>query len=333
MEHYNADEVNYDLIARHLDGEATEIEKENLENWVNRSEANASVYASAKLLWKDAQPGHFEESSDVFSVNSDAAWLKVQKRIQTPKAGKRIYLQTWLRVAAILVIGMPVLYLMYNWLNPTVEQISSISGESHLSVELVDGSKVELNANSDLTYPEEFKGNNRRVVLTGEAFFEIEKDSSKPFTITANEVNINVLGTSFNVNANSLDSVEVQVETGRVEMNYGENSLVLNPDETGVYYKLTGKLFKREKKVISSHFWRNRRLTFKRTSLQDVVRALNSLYEVNIRLEGNQVADKKINVRFEDEDIAVILDVIANSLDLEVDHLKNDTIILRNANY
>ncbi|MBO6515733.1 MAG: FecR domain-containing protein [Bacteroidia bacterium] len=330
MDHHKNEHIESELITRYLNGEASLDEVRSLETWLEHSEENATRFAEAKMLWIESQPGFFEDDTPSFEVDTDAAWDAMRERISTPeKPIRKLDFGWFLRVAAILVMGVSVVYMGYNYLNTGSKELSTVTTEEKQQVELADGSSIELNANSNLTYPKEFDGKTREVELQGEAFFDIERDTTKPFKIVANAVEINVLGTSFNVNANSADSVEVQVETGRVQMTFNGKSIILLAGETGVYNRVRDQLIKREKEILSSQFWRNRKLIFKRTRLPDVINALNTNYDVNIVLQGDKVRNKKINTRFEDQDIEVVLEIIANTLNLKVEHGENDTILLR----
>ncbi|MBK7131283.1 MAG: FecR domain-containing protein [Bacteroidales bacterium] len=113
-------------------------------------------------------------------------------------------------------------------------------------ISLPDGSKISLNRNSQLTYRENFGKKNRNVKLTGEAFFEIAPDASKPFIIDAGKADVRVVGTSFNVITNNTESeVEVYVKTGKVILSdkSGSQSIALEPGFVGkMDSKTSGKL-------------------------------------------------------------------------------------------
>ena len=99
-----------------------------------------------------------------------------------------------------------------------------------------DGSTIFLNRNSEFSYRSNFGDRSRNVILTGEAFFEIAPDASKPFIIDAGNARVRVVGTSFNViTSNSESAVEVFVKTGKVMLssNSGSESIALDPGYIG----------------------------------------------------------------------------------------------------
>jgi ferric-dicitrate binding protein FerR (iron transport regulator) len=150
--------------------------------------------------------------------------------------------------------------------------------------------------------------------------------------VKTGEVEIRVLGTSFNVDASDQeDSIEVQVETGLVEVGSGDDKVQVRPGETAVFYTKLGKLIKRDVKAITTQFWRNRRLNFKRARLFEVVRALNETYDTTIIISDDKVLDRKITVKFENQDIGEILEVIANTINLKVRQDSSDNFIIEDA--
>lgn len=110
---------------------------------------------------------------------------------------------------AIALVLLNVGYLAYQNIDlskPVYKEVCSLKGE-RLVVLLEDGTRVWLNADSKLVYPEQFAKDKREVSLVGEAYFEVKKDISKPFMVQADEMNIRVTGTSFNVSGYPTDSV------------------------------------------------------------------------------------------------------------------------------
>jgi len=329
MEHQEFDDITYTLLARFFEGEATDEETRSISSWKTQSEANADLFAKAKLIWLESDTAHFE-ANNVTDFNADAAWNKVERKIAKPQTSIR-KLPLFMRVAAIVAVCMTVGYLVFTQFNSPNQLVEVNTSDKAQEIVLKDGSEVELNQSSTLVYSDNQKRKTREVELKGEAFFNITKDSLRPFIIHTQELDIKVLGTSFNVDAKTQDSVEVQVETGVVELGYKNQKIKLVAGETGVFYQGLGKLIKRESRVVVSQFWRNRKLTFKRTELIEIVETLNRLYEVNIRVDESTEQHRKINVRFEDQDIDLILDILSSTLNLKIEKADNGEIILYNA--
>ncbi len=328
MDLHESEEKYNELIARYLNGEATATQRLELEKWIGLSDDNATSFALAKMAWIESQEDHFESNSPEH-IDVDAAWKNVVHRTEIKKA-KVINFQRIIQLAAVFVIAIGVLFFITNRLNPSEEFVEIGAQDERKEINLEDGSNVELNTKSSITFVDGFSDNERRVQLKGEAFFDINRDTLKPFIIATNDIEIKVLGTRFNVNSANPDSVEVHVESGVVELMYEKMKITLKEGETGLYYKNTGRLIKKEVTVVASQFWRNRKLTFKRTQLESIVKTLNKLYDVNISMDSTIQMDRKTTVKFEDQDIELILDILANTLNLEVEKVKDDEFIIHN---
>ena len=142
-----------------------------------------------------------------------------------------------MRVAAVALIvlslGTTAIYLNSTGAFSKKITVSTGMDQKNLLVNLPDGSKIFLNRNTGLSYRANFGKHRRDVKLTGEAFFDISHDASKPFIIDAGKAEIKVVGTSFNVITNNAESaVEVYVKTGKVLLsdNSGTQSMLLDPE-------------------------------------------------------------------------------------------------------
>jgi transmembrane sensor len=138
---------------------------------------------------------------------------------------------------------------------------------------LPDGSKVWLNAASSITYPVTFASNERRVTITGEAYFEVAKDKSKPFRVSADDVNIEVLGTHFNVNAYK---DEGPVKTTLLEGSVKINKQIMKPGEA----YMDGKIFLTN--VEQDVAWKNGVFNFNDQNLSQIMLQLSRWYDLEV---------------------------------------------------
>lgn len=245
---------------------------------------------------------------------------------QVRRLPRRVF--AW-RIAAVIVAGLAGLA---GWLvlRDTIgyEQFAAEQGTE--VVELSDGSVVTLNAGStfryDLDDPHE-----RKVILEGEAFFEVAKDSSRPFTIEAGAAIVQVLGTSFNVNAYDKNGVvEVTVATGLVAMsakNRLENQIILNPGNSGIYDKTAHRLELVSKADPNAIAWKTREIVFSETPLDEVIKVISHVYQAEIQLADASLAPCPITVSFRDQELGAVLRVITNTLDLQLER-KGGAVVL-----
>lgn len=179
------------------------------------------------------------------------------------------------------------------------------------ALQLADGTRVWLNAGTSLRYPVVFSGQERRVELRGEGYFEVAKDSASPFVVSVNGVDVRVLGTSFNVSAYSDEVVTTLVE-GKVLMRSQADSVVLVPDRQGVW---DGKRMT-VKRVDARNYalWREGVFFFEDMPLEDILDALARWYDVHVFYQNAELKMMRFSVEIKQyEHIDTILRRIAET--------------------
>jgi len=190
-----------------------------------------------------------------------------------------------------------------------------------LNLSLSDGSKVKLNADSRLSMPEKFSDSLRVVELNnGEAFFEIARNEQKPFIVRSQNVMVEVLGTSFNVNAYpDQEILSVAVTKGKVSVKTLDSTqqIYLLPGE--VFYFNTTSGMKRkstfdQEKLLA---WKNGVLLFEDANIEEVISKLELWYGVGFKIKGTMINKRKFNGRFENEPLKTILEALSFSSQLK----------------
>lgn len=149
---------------------------------------------------------------------------------------------------------------------------------------LSDGTTVYLNAESELTYPVKFSGKDRRVYLKGEAYFEVERDTCKPFIVEANSLEIQVLGTEFGVRAyGDEECVRTTLKRGKVSVESEGCGVILTPNMQASFDKKTLQMDVREVNVDLFLGWKDGRLIFDNCSLEDILKDLGKWYDFDVR--------------------------------------------------
>jgi ferric-dicitrate binding protein FerR (iron transport regulator) len=170
---------------------------------------------------------------------------------------------------------------------------STDTGSNHIAtprggqyrIVLQDGTKVWLNAASSLTYPAVFATAERKVTLSGEAYFEVAKDAGKPFKVITATQTIDVLGTNFNVNAyndNSLVSTTLLEGSVRITAAASTQRTILKPGEQARLNNQTGTLLKSSVNEMDAVAWKNGFFVFNDTYLTEVLLQLSRWYDVQI---------------------------------------------------
>ncbi|NLU92019.1 FecR family protein [Chitinophaga sp. Ak27] len=160
-------------------------------------------------------------------------------------------------------------------------------------VTLQDGTKVWLNAGSSLRFPTTFPGSERQVQLSGEAYFEVAKDKTKPFLVTVNttsdrSMTVQVLGTHFNINAYPDEQHHITtLLEGSVKVNYDHTNLLLVPGKEAILHKISGKMDIKEADTEEAVAWKNGYFLFNNDKIENVMRQISRWYNVEVTYQGD----------------------------------------------
>jgi len=236
------------LLFRCLEGIAGDAEYEQAWQWVHRSPQNRAYYIKIRDSWFAAgllQP--------VNTKTKRQAWMRLEKKMQPAKGGgKKIRMEylKWAAAAAVVVfayiLGMQTAVDQENLEieKSTYAYIIEAPKGGKSVMTLIDGSKVWLNAGSALQFDDAFGVQNRTLTLQGEAYFEVARDTERPFLVETSGITIAALGTAFNVKAYPEDDlIETTLVEGSVRIVTNAHSrtktepVVLEPNQKVVFYK------------------------------------------------------------------------------------------------
>lgn len=164
----------------------------------------------------------------------------------------------------------------------------SVPRSGQYRLQLSDGTKVWLNAASSITFPTSFTGNKRTVSITGEAYFEVAKNPSKPFIVQANQMYITVLGTHFNINAYSDEpDTRTTLLEGAVRVTTGNRMTILAPGQQVRLDKNNALTVANDVDVEDVIAWKNGYTVFDNADIETIMRQVARWYNVEIVFEGN----------------------------------------------
>jgi transmembrane sensor len=215
--------------------------------------------------------------------------------------------------------GVQLVYEKENPIQKLVYNTINVPYGKHFKIKLSDGTVVNLNSGSSLKYPVKFiDGENRQVYLTGEAFFNVAKDEKHPFTVNADEVDVRVLGTQFNVSAYPEDEqINTVLVEGSVEL-YDKNSTKnskavtqLKPGYLGSWKKSSHKLTLEKTDTDMATAWIEGRIIFKHVPFDKIVKKLERHYNVEIINNNSELSDDLITASFDIETIDEVFKVIS----------------------
>lgn len=322
----NYPHINDDLLVKYLVGETDADESAAVKNWLDADGDNQKYYNDFKKIW--------DESLQIAANNTideNAAWERMQNRIQNSadtsvrKIGNKRF-GNWIQIAASFLIMGLIGCVAYILINNNVTNIEVQATNATLTNTLPDGTVVTLNKNSLISYTSEFKGDTRPVTLKGEAFFDVAHNKQKPFIVTVNDVKIKVVGTSFNVKDKN-GKITIEVETGIVKVSKESETVELREGEKVVIKNQQPQLIKEQSRGRLYNYYRNNELVCDHTPLQELVDALNEIYDVNIIIKDPELQKKEINTTFINEPLSQVLNVISTTFRVKVARKNNQIII------
>ena len=305
-----------ELFGKYLSGNCSDEERTIVENWLNQSPDSQAAYDEYKQVWKFSGVNISDELVDV-----DKGWNELNKRITAFESIKeelqadrftinKKLVYTFVRIAAVFILAFGIFFLM-NTLK-TEQQIATVhytaSEIQDSPIVLADGSQVLLDKDAQISYPETFAAEVRRISFEGNAFFNIAHNPEKPFIITSGEIQIEVLGTSFSFySCPEADEMILCLESGKVRfssINIADGSvreqLILTTGEKAVYNKSTKSLVRSEITNQNYMAWKTGILIFEKTPLNEVICAIEQTYNLQIVSDKN-MENLLLTARFKNE--------------------------------
>ncbi|SHF96340.1 FecR family protein [Fodinibius roseus] len=335
-----------DSFLRWINDEATPLEQQKWDRWLEEDPANIQLLREARELYRSLQ---FEEEQPDTTAQlrrlEEALDAEKKYRQRIPLTGKRSPKNYWMRAAAVIVLLVAVLAVIeYAGWGPeqqpvkeevatTFETVQTDYGETRI-LTFSDGSEITLNAHSQLTYPTTARpGDDMEVELEGEAYFSIDRksgDRQRTFSVKTPEGRIAVLGTKFNVNTYSQDT-EIVLEEGKVRVEAGEtsegsdqaytmspNELVrLQPENLGL------EVEKVDTELYTS--WTGFELKFRNTPLIQIAGRIKQLYGVNVEFKNENLKKVRFSGSAPNKNFAVLLEGLRTLLDIPIAY-DEDTI-------
>lgn len=223
---------------------------------------------------------------------------------------KRRWIQ-FAKYAAVIALLFTSSFGIYSLFEtPDTQQIitADVKPGSKSEITLPDGTKVQLNGATTITYDIDYS-RQRLVRLSGEAFFDVAKNPDCPFRVMANDLQIEVLGTSFNVNTYKKDIIETSLLTGRIKISGGllPQEYILTPGEKATYSS-TDKVLKITKADVHVETgWCDDYLIFDSEPLTDVIEKIERWYGVEIELRCPQIGQDRLSGSFRHESIQNVI--------------------------
>ena len=282
------------------------------------------------------------------TLSGSESHLKVTKSIsQMPeKAGRKLPVKRFrvtaiaASLAALLVVGLVVFF--QTGFPGSNSDSAGISGDSVLlskstptgrmfRMNLDDGSFIHMNAVSRITYPKQFGEHKREVEISGEAYFDVERDEERPFHIKVKDYQVQVLGTSFNIQAyEDEEDFSVTVASGKVKVvldKAGNNSAILRKNQKLVYNTETNVFKVLDVEAARELNWREGILHFESTPMNKVEKILERWYGIDLVINNKTIYDKTLTGQHHNESLESVMEAIAYATGTNY-ALRADTVVV-----
>lgn len=322
--------MDKDKLIKFITGNLEESETSEVQAWIRADESNKNEFIRLKNIYALSSEGKH-------TLHVDDEYQNLKKQIDAKPATIKpnLFLQ-YLKYAAIFVAAALIGYSVsefrsifpffstesvpYNEYYAPKGQISEFT--------LSDGTRIWLNSDTRVHIPENYTPYNRRIFLEGEAYFEVTKDKQHPLYLATKDLDIKVLGTSFNVSAYQTDgNVEVTLIEGAVGIKNitGKHLMKLLPGQQMVYNKATGEKFKYEVDTSPYEAWKNGIMVFKNRSLNFIADRLSRWYNVDIDFADSSLCKFQFTgAILKNKPLSQVLDVITLSASIKYDIKIND---------
>jgi transmembrane sensor len=315
--------MNTELLIKYIEGDATDSEKVSITNWLDSDHENMKEYLALRKLhditiWQTFPTAKAEQEP----ASKDSRRLR------------KITFSEVMKYAAILVVAI----IVSRYIFPELKSVDKVAMQSlyvpagqRAEITLEDGTKVWLNANTTLTFPNQFSGETREVSINGEGYFDVVSNKLKPFIVKTNKYNIKVWGTKFNVMAYSgNEKFETALFEGSVEVQKsgGSKGILIRPDQ---------RIFQEKDQLtiapitdVNHQLWKEGIISFQDESFTELVNKLQLYFDMKIEVKNNKILNNQCTGKFRTKDgVEHILKVLQlrNKFNYTIDE-KTNTITI-----
>lgn len=305
---------DYDtMLVRWYNGELTADEIDTLAAWLRESNENRlhaqEIYDICFAADTAGAPSRFD---------AEAALNKTQSRIAAARSKKAMVFARNIAAALLIPVVLAAGFLLHRLSGPgesaaAMVQLRTVTGMLSF-ITLPDGSTVQLNANSSLCYPSSFGKGMREVELDGEAFFDIAHDKQHPFIVHTHEMDIQVTGTRFNVDAYNLPGRKTRtwLEEGGINLLWrdaaGESkTAAVRPGQCATLAPETRAVEIAPADISGALAWKEGGFAFRDTPLEEALRQIGNRFCVNFTIKNKALAIKRYTGNLGDESLQTIL--------------------------
>jgi transmembrane sensor len=330
-----------ELIKKYLTGSLSESEVDNLVNWIRSDNENLSYFRKCCRSWEGSEDISLERS-----YNHLVSKRMLREAAENTVAGAgsyqvsflfRKYSRRFMKYAAVFMVGILATILLQLYISNNRKMENAVqwvcaetaTGQKARLV-LPDSSVVWLNAETRISFPSDFAAQRERVVtLEGEAYFQVQDQKSRHFTVRCRDYEVRVKGTEFNVMAyEDFNRTEATLVRGAITVIRDNKSVDVSPGERVVYSD--NSLVKSNAHIRQATLWKENKFYFDNVPFRELIRRLERWYDVDITLSGEQLDKIYYSGYFKNEEtVWQVLDVIQLTTPIQYERKDFREIIIK----
>lgn len=314
------------LLEKFLNKQATEEEIRILANWMMGTDTPKEFDLYCKQLW-DTPKLKVEPETEV----EVEMWNVIASKLSSHRKRFKIH-PVFYRVAVAILLPLCLfmgiyMYSIYDIDKPKSFEVLVERGQK-ATVVLPDGSKVWLNSATSLTY--NYEQEVRKVDLEGEAYFQVAKDPDKKFIVHCNDMQVEALGTIFNVKGYNNDGfVRVSLLEGSVKVYNETNSSILKPNESLAFDKKDKTFLLSEVKDSREiDFWRRNMLYFRSATLEDIAKTIERMYGVTVLFDDEEIKSIPFSGSIQNSSLSNVFHIISLTYPISY-QINNDIVTIK----
>lgn len=332
-----------DFLIRFLMDQLTPEQEQEVLTWMERDKANVKYIIHLKSLWvSQNMPDTLASEKDLELIRKnikDRHKIRINYKIILPYALAACF-------AVAFFLNIPGLFHSKSELNSQIYDIEKLSAENKTEiytekgvkakVVLPDGSKINLNSDTRLIYPNKFEGDRREVFISGEAFFDVVKDSLKPMIVSTNKnFKVEVLGTSFNIRTYENDSYSsITLYSGKINLlkenirSGSEELLKVEPLQSVLIGEDVKPVIAKTPDLDNEKAWKDGFLVFESITMSEVIKRLERWHGSKFTVLDNNILKLKVTANFQSESIIQIMELLKYSIGINYE-IQNNVVILK----
>jgi transmembrane sensor len=311
---------NRALIIKFLAGEISDYEMDVLKAWLENDPANKLIFDKENELWQES-----DIKTKLNSFKADKAWSEISGQLGIGKSRiPQVVIMTKknfrILIAAASIATLVAIGGLAAWFTKSRSNSQENSYTTTFftnegqkaNILLPDSTHVYINSGSSIVYSNGYNINERKIKLSGEAFFDVRSNPEKPFTVVFGKMSVSATGTRFNVLSYiNEDRIETTLEEGKIQVSIaGHGTIDVKTGQQVVYFKKTNKTIIKDVSTETYTSWKENKLRFIDTPLDEMLRKIARRYNVTFEVSDNTLLELKYTATFIDESIEDVMQML-----------------------